>query len=219
MGDQRFADRRAAGRALGEQLVGRLPPDPLVLGLPRGGVVVAAEVAAVLGAPLDVLVVRKLGLPAQPELAMGAIAAVGGSIETVRVDPVLSAAAVDAGTFDEVGRQELAELRRREAAYREGRPPLAVSGRAVVLVDDGVATGATVRAAVSAVRAGGATSVTVAVPVGSPRACAALEPLVDGLVCLLAPRGFRAVGQAYADFDQTTDEEVRDALRGSPDPL
>jgi putative phosphoribosyl transferase len=190
-----------------------------VLGLPRGGVVVAAEVAAALGAPLDVLVVRKLGLPAQPELAMGAIAAVGDAIETVRVDSVLAAAAVDDAEFDEVGRRELVELRRREAAYREGRPPLAVSARAVVLVDDGLATGATMHAAVVAARAGGPRSITIAVPVGSPRACAALEPLVDDLVCLLAPQSFRAVGQAYADFAQTTDEEVRTALRGAAPAL
>jgi putative phosphoribosyl transferase len=215
---QRFADRRAAGRALGELLAGRDLTDPLVLGLPRGGVVVAAEVAAALRAPLDVLVVRKLGLPGQPELAMGAIAAVGEAIETVRVDAVLLAGGVDAATFEQVSARELVELRRREAAYREDRPPVRVSARAVVLVDDGLATGATMHAAVVAVRAGGPASVTVAVPVGSPRACAALEPLVDRVVCLLAPRSFRAVGQAYGDFGQTTDDEVRSALHGTSQP-
>jgi putative phosphoribosyl transferase len=214
-----FADRRAAGRALGEHLAHEALNDPLVLGLPRGGVVVAAEVAAALRAPLDVLVVRKLGLPGQPELAMGAIAAVGDSIETVRVDAVLLAAGVDTATFEEVGRQELVELRRREAAYRDDRPPVEVASRSVVLVDDGLATGATMNAAVVAVRAGGPASVLVAVPVGSPRACAALEPAVDRVVCLVTPRSFRAVGQAYGDFGQTTDEEVRSALQGTPQAL
>jgi putative phosphoribosyl transferase len=214
VGRRPFADRRAAGRALGERLARHPPAAPLVLGLPRGGVVVAAEVAAALGAPLDVLVVRKLGLPGQPELAMGAIAAVGDAIETVRVDSVLITAGVDTASFEEVGRRELVELRRREAAYRDHRPPLSVTGRAVVLVDDGLATGATMHAAVVAVRAGAPTSITVAIPVGSPRACDALEPLVDELVCLVAPSSFRAVGQAYGDFGQTTDDEVRSALRG-----
>lgn len=214
-----YTDRRDAGRALGERLAAHFPgdgsADVVVLGLPRGGVVVAAEVAAVLGAPLDVLVVRKLGLPGQPELAMGAIAAVGDAIETVRVDPVIAAAGIDDATFDDVGRRELVELRRREAAYRDGRPPPAVTGRSVVLVDDGLATGATMHAAVVAARSGAPAGVAVAVPVGSPRACAALEPLVDRLVCLLAPASFRAVGQAYGDFGQTTDDEVRRALGGT----
>lgn len=219
MGLRPFADRRAAGRALGERLVRQGLTSPLVLGLPRGGVVVAAEVAAALGAPLDVLVVRKLGLPGQPELAMGAIAAVGATIETVRVDAVLLTAGVDTATFEEVTRRELVELRRREAAYRDDRPPVEVTARSVVLVDDGLATGATMSAAVVAVRAGGPASITVAVPVGSPRASAALEPLVDRVICLLAPRSFRAVGQAYGDFGQTTDEEVRSALHGTPQAL
>jgi putative phosphoribosyl transferase len=209
---RRFADRRAAGRALAERLSGAAPEDLVVLGLPRGGVVVAAEVAAVLGVPLDVLVVRKLGLPWQPELAMGAIAAVGDSVETVRVETVLAAAQVGAETFEFVRQQELTELRRREVAYRDGRPAVPVAGRAVVVVDDGLATGATMRAAVAAVRRQRPTRVTAAVPVGSPTACAATGAEVDELVCLSAPQSFRAVGQAYADFAATTDEEVRTAL-------
>ena len=154
MAATRFADRRAAGQALGERLstTDARQGDTVVLGLPRGGVLVAAGVAAALGVPMDVLVVRKLGLPWQPELAMGAIAAVGDTVETVRVDTVLAAARVDPETFETVWQQELAELRRREAAYRDGRPPMAVAGRTVIVVDDGLATGATMQAAVVAVR-------------------------------------------------------------------
>jgi putative phosphoribosyl transferase len=214
-----FADRRAAGRALGERLARAQLVDPLVLGLPRGGVVVAAEVAAVLDAPLDVVVVRKLGLPAQPELAMGAIAAVGDVVETVRVENVLAAVAVPPEVFDEVRRRELAELRRREEAYRDGRPPIPLTDRAVVLVDDGLATGATMRAAVVAVRRQAPLGITVAVPVGSPRACESLAADVDEVLCLLAPRSFRAVGQAYGDFAATTDDEVRTALRSRRPPV
>jgi predicted phosphoribosyltransferase len=175
-------------------------------------VIVAAEVAAVLQAPLDVLVVRKLGLPWQPELAMGAIAAIGDAVETVRMEQVLAAVHVDDEVFDAVRDRELAELRRREAAYRGSRRPLPLTGRDVVLVDDGLATGATMRVAVVAVRRGRPGRLVVAVPIGSPRACESIEPDVDRLVCLDAPRGFRAVGQGYVDFAETTDEQVRAAL-------
>jgi putative phosphoribosyl transferase len=209
---KRFADRRAAGRALGERLAADGPRDAVVLGLPRGGVILAAEVARTLNAALDVLVVRKLGLPWQPELAMGAIAAAGGSVETVRVDSVLMAANVPPDVFDEVLHEELAELRRRETAYRGGRPPVDLRGRAVIVVDDGLATGATMRAAVLAVGRQDPESITVAVPIGSPNACAALAPDVDEIVCLSAPTSFRAVGEGYADFTATSDEEVRAAL-------
>ena len=214
MGLKRFADRRAAGRALGERLAGAVSGDAVVLGLPRGGVVVAAEVASVLEVPLDVLVVRKLGLPWQPELAMGAIAGAGPTVETVRVDSVLATAAVAPAVFEEVRQRELTELRRRESAYRGGRPPVPLTGRPVVVVDDGLATGATMRAAVLAVRRQEPLGVTVAVPVGSPRACEDLAADVEEVLCLLAPNSFRAVGQAYADFAETTDEEVRAALHG-----
>jgi putative phosphoribosyl transferase len=212
-----FADRRDAGRALAERLAGTLPEsgaagDSVVLGLPRGGVIVAAEVATALAAPLDVLVVRKLGLPRQPELAMGAIAAVGNAVETVRAETVLAAAHVDEETFAAVRERELVELRRREAAYRGDRPPVLLAGRVVLLVDDGLATGSTMRAAVVAVRRADPTRLVVAVPIGSPSACAALASEADDLVCLSTPPAFRSVGQGYLDFSATSDAEVRLAL-------
>jgi predicted phosphoribosyltransferase len=215
---RRFSDRRDAGRALGAALVeggaqgAAGGGSPVVLGLPRGGVVVAAEVAAALDAPLDVLVVRKIGLPWQPELAMGAIAAVGEAVETVRSENVIDRSRVQPQTFDEVRDEELAELRRREAAYRGDRPPLPLAGRSVVVVDDGLATGATMRAAVRALRRQAPARITVAVPVGSAATCADLAELVDDVVCLQSPPGFRAVGQAYADFAPTSDDEVQAAL-------
>ena len=204
-----FLDRPDAGRALAAAVAGRWD-DAVVLGLPRGGVPVAAEVAAALRAPLDVFVVRKLGLPAHPELAMGAIATGG-----VRVlnDAVLSRSGVPAHVVDEVAARELVELQRREGAYRGDRPPVDVRGRTAVLVDDGLATGATVHAAVLAVRAAGPARVVVAVPVGSPEACRRLSGVADEVVCPHAPEHFRAVGEHYRDFTQTTDDEVRAALR------
>lgn len=214
---RRFADRRDAGRALAQAVLAAAGAgaDPVVLGLPRGGVVVAAEVAAALRAPLDVVVVRKLGLPGQAELAMGALAAAGDEVETVRT---VVAAEVDEATFAAVRERELEELRRREQAYRAGCPPVPLTGRAVVVVDDGLATGATVRAAVAAVRRQAPARVTVAVPVGSPRACADLEPAVDRLVCPERPRVFRAVGQAYGDFAPVPEDEVRAALAAARPP-
>jgi putative phosphoribosyl transferase len=216
---RRFADRRDAGRALAEALRPRLGESAgpvLVLGLPRGGVVVAAEVAAAFGAPLDVLVVRKLGLPWQPELAMGAIAAVGDVVETVRTQAVLAAARVGHEAFEDVRAEELAELRRREVAYRGNRSAVRVRGRTVLLVDDGLATGSTMRAAVAAVRRQEPLQIVVAVPVGSPATCASLAAEVDDVVCISTPSDFRAVGQAYADFAPTSDDEVREALARVP---
>ena len=213
MPDPRYADRRDAGRVLAAALAGQADADALVLGLPRGGVVVAAEVAAALGAELDVLVVRKLGLPGHPELAMGAIAAVGDAVETVWVRRVLDRAAPDEADVAAVRDREAAELRRRTAAYRGDRPAPGVAGRHVLLVDDGLATGATMRVAVQALRASRPGRLTVAVPIGPPEVVAELSADVDALVCPAAPADFRSVGQAYADFGETSDVEVADALR------
>ena len=214
--DRPFADRRDAGRVLAACLAGAVRPGVFVLGLPRGGAVVAAEVAAVLAAPLDVLVVRKLGVPWQPELAMGAVAAAGDEVETIRIDDVVQEARIDDEVFSRIRDAEVAELHRRQLAYRDGRPPPDVRGRPVILVDDGLATGATMRAAVAAVRGEGVTAVTVAVPAGSPRAVHRLLGEADEVVCLRTPPDFGSVGRCYRDFAPTSDDEVRACLRGRP---
>jgi putative phosphoribosyl transferase len=184
--------------------------DVVVLGLPRGGVPVAAEVARAVGAPLDVVLVRKLGLPRRPELAMGAV---GEDGVVVVNDDVVRAGRVDGATFGDVERRERAELDRRARQLRGDRPRLALEGRTAVVVDDGVATGATARAACAVARAHGAARVVLAVPVGSPRALREIAPVVDEVVCLESPERFAAVGQAYADFRPTEDEEVLGLLR------
>jgi putative phosphoribosyl transferase len=179
---------------------------------------VAAGVAAALGAPVDVLLVRKLSLPGHPELAMGAIAAVGDALETVRNEAVLTRAPVDDDTFAAVRARELTELRRREAAYRGDRPPVRLAGRTVVLVDDGLATGSTMRAAVAAARRQEPARLVVAVPVGSQRMCTELRRTVPEVLCLWGPPGFSAVGQGYVDFAPTSDDEVRAALGAGAPP-
>lgn len=205
-----YADRADAGRALAKALARlRALPDVIVLGLPRGGVPVAYEVAAALELPLDVLVVRKLGLPQQPELAMGAIAS-GGAL--VVNDEVVRYLGGRAGAFEAVRAREQAELERRERDYRGARPPLTVSGLTAILVDDGLATGATMEAAVRALQSLGAHRVVVAVPVASAQARERIETVADEVVCLATPEFFSAVGQWYADFGQTEDEEVRELL-------
>ena len=212
MTPRRFRDRHDAGRRLAGALgpyAGQ--PDMLVLALPRGGVPVAWEVARALDAPLDVLLVRKLGVPGHEELAMGAIASGGVRVVSEEVvdalsipERVIAAAAVS-------GEDELA---RQERAYREGRAPLVLQDRVVMLVDDGLATGATMQAAVAAVRASSPRWVVVAVPVASPQACAALRESADDVICLETPAQFGAVGEWYEDFSQISDEEVRRLLRG-----
>ena len=200
-----FADRTAAGRALAGTLTAYgSRDDVLVLGLPRGGVPVAAEVAQALSAPLDAILVRKLGAPGQPELAIGAIAC-GGVI--VVNQNILSATADAAELQTEIQRQR-AELNLRESLYRNGRLPLAIAGRIAILVDDGAATGATMLAAVRAVRRQDAKHIVVALPVASSDALSALRAEADEVACLLQPPIFRSVGEWYERFDQTTDAEV-----------
>jgi predicted phosphoribosyltransferase len=209
-----FRDRSDAGRQLAARLkeyAGR--PDVTVLALPRGGVPVAYEVARELGAPLDVFLVRKLGLPYHPELAMGAIASGG-----VRVlnDTVVSRFRVPGEVIDAVAAEEGQELARREREYRDDRPLPDIRGRTVILIDDGLATGATMRAAVAALRRLGPARVVVAVPVGSPETCAEFQAVADEAVCARTPEPFQAVGQWYRDFSQTTDEEVQELLGKAP---
>ena len=206
-----FDDRAQAGRALAAALSERAYADPVVLGLPRGGVPVAAPVARALGAPLDVAVVRKLGAPGQPELAVGAIGAGG-----VRVlnDDVVAALRLAPAALEEVSARELAELQRRERTYRGDRQAEPLAGRAAVLVDDGLATGATMLAAVRIARAAGAGQVVVAVPVGAPASCRRLAGSADEVICLHRPQPFSSVGRHYRDFEQTSDDEVRRLLAG-----
>jgi predicted phosphoribosyltransferase len=209
--DRRFRDRIEAGQLLGREMAKRFgkSDDVIVLALPRGGVPVAFEVARALGAPLDVFIVRKLGVPGHEELAMGAIASGG-----VRVmnDDVLAYARVSQQAVDDAAAREERELVRREVAYRGNRPPLAVGGRTVVIVDDGLATGSTMRAAVQALRAMEPRRIVVAVPVGAAQACEAVRREAGDLVCLRIPEPFEAVGQWYDDFTQTSDAEVHALL-------
>jgi predicted phosphoribosyltransferase len=206
-----FRDRADAGRQLAERLARYADvPNVIVLALPRGGVPVAYEVARRLHAPLDVWLVRKLGVPGHEELAMGAIAS--GGVRVLQAD-VARAAGVSEEQLERVTARERAELARREAAYRAGKPPLNLRGRTAILIDDGLATGATMRAAILALRQHAPVRVVVAVPTASPDVCAEFQQLVDEMVCAATPQPFYAVGAWYDDFSQTTDDEVRDLLR------
>jgi putative phosphoribosyl transferase len=207
---RRFRDRAEAGRFLAGRLqrfAGR--DDVIVLALPRGGVPVGYEVARALGAPLDVLSVRKVGVPGHEELAMGAVATGG---ELVLDEGLVTRLGVPLSELRRRIEEEIRELERREAAYREGRPPLSLEGKTVVLVDDGLATGSTMRAAVLAARRQRPAQVVVAVPVATPEACGDLRDVADEIVCGITPQFLQAVGLWYEDFSQTSDDEVRDLL-------
>jgi len=205
-----FPDRAAAGQVLAQKLMQYAErPDVIVLGLPRGGVPVAYEVAQALRVPLDVFIVRKLGVPGFEELAVGAIASGG-----VRVlnEEVANALPNRNHIIEAVTERETAELERREHEYRDGRPAPELAGKTVILIDDGLATGATMRAAVRALRQRSVARIVVAVPVGPPETCKEFEGEADEVVCASAPEFFQAVGQYYEDFSQTSDDEVRQLL-------
>ena len=210
-----FDDRVAAGRQLATILGDLRDQDPVVLGLPRGGVVVAAEVARALGAPLDAIIVRKLGVPAQPELAMGAIGEDGVRIV---VEDVMRRGRIGADELAAVERRERKELERRARLYRGEGPRLTLDGRTAIVVDDGIATGSTAYAACKVARAQGAAQVVLAVPVGSPEAIASLSEVADEVRCLEAPGWLGAIGQFYLDFAQIDDDQVIALLRDQAPP-
>lgn len=205
----RFRDRLDAGRHLGGLLQKYAGPDTVVLALPRGGVPVGYQVARSLHAPLDVFVVRKLGVPGHEELAMGAIASGGAKVINDRVTESLH---VPGDLVEAVAMREAEELQRRETAYRDGRPAPDLQDKTAILVDDGLATGASMRAAIQALKHHRPKRVVVAVPVAAAETCDAIRPLVDDLVCPMTPDDFYAVGLWYEDFSQTTDDEVRALL-------
>jgi putative phosphoribosyl transferase len=210
---QAFIDRRDAGRVLASRLTkyaGR--DDVIVLGLPRGGVPVAYEVASALGAPMEVFLVRKLGTPGHRELAMGAIAS--GGVRVLNED-VVHWYGISESAIERIAREEQDELERRERAYRDDRPPPDFTNKVVILIDDGLATGSTMRAAARAVRARRPARVVIAVPVGAPQTCAELAASADEVICARMPEPFSAVGQWYLNFEQTDDDEVRDLLQKS----
>jgi len=208
--DELYTDRHQAGRSLAAELLHyRQQRDVVVLGLPRGGVPVAFEVARALAAPLDILIVRKLGVPWQTELAMGAIAS--GNVRVLN-ERTIDDLSIDAGTVDAVAARERHELERRERAYRQGRHAVDLKRKTVILVDDGLATGASMRAAVIAVRHQSPAKVVVAVPVGAAEACEQLSELADDVVCPYRPEPFFAIGRFYDDFAQTTDADVEALL-------
>ncbi|MDQ6734544.1 MAG: phosphoribosyltransferase [Nitrospirota bacterium] len=208
--ERRFQNRREAGRVLAGRLAGyQARPDVVVLGLPRGGVPVAYEIATALHAPLDVMVVRKLGVPGHKELAMGAIAS--GGVQVIN-EEVVRHLGLTPAVLASVAVIEQQELARREQAYRGERSPVTVEGRTVILVDDGLATGSTMRAAVAALRLRQPARIVVAVPIAAPETCEDLKVEVDEIICAMTPTPFYGVGEWYEEFDQTSDEEVRGLL-------
>jgi putative phosphoribosyl transferase len=210
-----IANRQAAGQALASALSGyRNRDDTIVLALPRGGVPVAVEIARELAARLDLMIVRKLGTPGQEELAMGAIASGGGRVMN---EDVVRALAIAPQTIEQVAAREMKELQRREQVYRGDRPSPDLAGQCVILVDDGLATGATMRAAVGAVRSRQPGCIVVAVPVAPPDTVARLQDEADEVICLETPEPFRAIGLWYADFTQVSDDEVRQQLAAAWD--
>jgi putative phosphoribosyl transferase len=215
MNSTRFRDRAEAGRFLARQLsdyAGR--DDVIVLALPRGGVPVAYEVAKALRAPLDVFVVRKLGVPGHEEFAMGALAS--GALAVID-EGIVRTLGISAAELERVVATELRELERREAAYRSDREPPQLEGKTVILVDDGLATGSTMRAAAPAVRQAKPKEIVVAVPVAAKETCDEFRDVVDDVICVLTPSPFRAVGLWYDDFSQTSDDEVRALLAQAAD--
>ena len=211
-----YRDRNHAGRVLAKELQGYAGrPDVLVLGLPRGGVPVAYEVARALGVPMDVFIVRKLGAPGQPELAVGAIAS--GGVRVLNSD-IVRVLGISERQIEELTAHEQQEIEKRERLYRGDRPPIAVSGLTVILVDDGLATGSTMRAAAAALRHANPAKIVVAVPLAAEATCEVIAAEVDQVVCAATPAPFYAVGQWYEQFTQTTDEEVRELLASANQP-
>jgi len=209
-----FKNRTEAGKRLAARLLGYKSEQPLVLALPRGGVPVAYEVAAELDAPLDVIVVRKLGAPGQPELGIGAVVD-GDHPQSVLNEDVMSLLHVSDAYLQREVAAELQEIRRRQERYRGGQPPAPIKGHTVIVVDDGIATGGSVRAALRGVRRAAPLRLVLAVPVAPPETIAALQSEADTIVCLSTPEFFHAVGQFYANFTQTTDEEVIELLEAA----
>jgi predicted phosphoribosyltransferase len=213
-----FMNREAAGRMLAEALERYRGPDVVVFALPRGGVPVAAEVGRYLGAPVDLLLVRKIGMPYQPEFALGAVVD-GSRPVVVRNDDVIALAGVSEATFDAIRREEVAEIERRRARYLRGRAPIDVRDKTAIIVDDGIATGATIRAGIEGLRLRGPRRIVLAVPVGPADVVDGLRSVADDVICLETPTDFHALSPYYEDFHQMSDDEVVDLLdEASPSP-